>query len=220
MVSPKEFFEKVDFEKIQQTTKKREKLHSRQRIQNLLWQKHTSSIHNIRKWSPSVDSGGPACQAVEKHQYLNSKINIPHYVTVTKTRNLLIRHKLSMLGNFACLFVVCWFFSKSTFSKKNFRNIIRVSNSLDPDQNRHSVGPDLGPNCLQRQSADDTSRQRVISFPAVWQLLLSTDNLRKQFRPRSDPTKCWAWSVSKLFYTDGTPERMLSVTNFRSHLNG
>ena len=36
-----------------------------------------------------------------------------------------------------------------------------VSNSLDPDQDRRSVGPDLGPNCLQRLSADDTSRQRV-----------------------------------------------------------
>ena len=27
--------------------------------------------------------------------------------------------------------------------------------SLDPDQDRHSVGPDLGPNYLQRLSADD-----------------------------------------------------------------
>ena len=36
-----------------------------------------------------------------------------------------------------------------------------VSNSLDPDQDQHSVGPDLGPNCLQRLSADDTSRQKV-----------------------------------------------------------
>ena len=26
----------------------------------------------------------------------------------------------------------------------------RVSNSLDPDQDRHFVGPDLGPSCLQR----------------------------------------------------------------------
>ena len=25
-----------------------------------------------------------------------------------------------------------------------------MSNSLDRDQDRHSVGPDLGPNCLQR----------------------------------------------------------------------
>ena len=27
-----------------------------------------------------------------------------------------------------------------------------MSNSLDPDQDRHAVGPDLGPNCLQRLS--------------------------------------------------------------------
>ena len=26
---------------------------------------------------------------------------------------------------------------------------------MDPDQDRHSVGPDLGPNCLQMLSADD-----------------------------------------------------------------
>ena len=35
-------------------------------------------------------------------------------------------------------------------SKISFRNIIRVSNSLDPDQDQHSVGPNLGPNCLKR----------------------------------------------------------------------
>ena len=34
-------------------------------------------------------------------------------------------------------------------------NTIRVSNSLDPDQARHFVRPDLGPNCLQRLSADN-----------------------------------------------------------------
>ena len=38
---------------------------------------------------------------------------------------------------------------------------MRVSNSLDPDQTRPFVRPDLGPNCLQRLSADDISRQRV-----------------------------------------------------------
>ena len=36
-----------------------------------------------------------------------------------------------------------------------------MSNSLDPDQARRFVGPDLGPNCLPRLSADDTGRQRV-----------------------------------------------------------
>ena len=38
-----------------------------------------------------------------------------------------------------------------------------MSNSLDPDQARRFIGPDLGPNCLPRLSADDTGRQRVIS---------------------------------------------------------
>ena len=46
-------------------------------------------------------------------------------------------------------------FSKLTFVKKSSINTIRVSNSLDPDQDRHFVGPDLVPNCLQRLSADD-----------------------------------------------------------------
>ena len=32
-----------------------------------------------------------------------------------------------------------------------------MSNNLDPDQDRHYVGPDLDPNCLQRLSADDKS---------------------------------------------------------------
>ena len=36
-----------------------------------------------------------------------------------------------------------------------------MSNSLGPDQARHFVGPNLGPNCLQKMSADDTSRQRL-----------------------------------------------------------
>ena len=53
------------------------------------------------------------------------------------------------------------FFSKSTFSKKTFRNTIRISNSLNPDQARNFVWPDLVSNCLQKLLADDTSRQRV-----------------------------------------------------------
>ena len=46
-----------------------------------------------------------------------------------------------------------FFFSKLTFSRKSFRITIRVSNGLDPDQDQHSVGPDLGPNWLQKLSA-------------------------------------------------------------------
>ena len=42
-----------------------------------------------------------------------------------------------------------------------FRNTIGVSNNLDTDQTRRSVGSDLGPNCLPMLSAEDTSRQRI-----------------------------------------------------------
>ena len=41
-------------------------------------------------------------------------------------------------------------------------------NCLNPDQDRHSVSTDLGPNCLQRLSADNekvaASKERVITI--------------------------------------------------------
>ena len=37
-----------------------------------------------------------------------------------------------------------------------------MSHSLDPDQARHLVRPDLGPNCLERLSADNTGRKNVM----------------------------------------------------------
>ena len=70
-----------------------------------------------------------------------------------------------MLGNFACAV----FFSKLTFSKEYLRFSIRMSNSLDLDQDGHSVGPNLGPNLspdgLQWLSADAKgSNQQGKSF--------------------------------------------------------
>ena len=47
------------------------------------------------------------------------------------------------------------------FQNQLFRSTIRVSNRSDSAQAQQNVGPDLGPNCLQKLSADDTSRQRV-----------------------------------------------------------
>ena len=55
---------------------------------------------------------------------------------------------------FRCLL----FFSQYQHFKKNsFRNMISVK-QFDPDQARHSFGPDLGPNYLQKISTDDTRR--------------------------------------------------------------
>ena len=53
------------------------------------------------------------------------------------------------------------FFKINFFKKKFWKAItgtIRVSHGLDPDQDGHYVGPDLGLNCWQRLSADDKSR--------------------------------------------------------------
>ena len=70
--------------------------------------------------------------------------------------------EISCHGSFFCCLLTFYkinFFNFS-FSKNAFTNTIIVSNSLDPDQAQHSVGPGLGPNCLRRLSADKTSRQR------------------------------------------------------------
>ena len=63
---------------------------------------------------------------------------------------------LCILCNFACFLSYMDFFKLSL--KKTLRNTIRVSNSLDPDQAWHFVGPNLDPNCLQRLSENDKSR--------------------------------------------------------------
>ena len=52
-----------------------------------------------------------------------------------------------------------------------------MSNSLDPDQARRIAGPDLGPNCLPRLSADDTGRQRVKSTVTVCRYVFSVGYL-------------------------------------------
>ena len=52
---------------------------------------------------------------------------------------------------FHALIAVCQLF----FKVNSFRNTITGSNSLDPDQDRHFVWSDFGPNCLQILAADD-----------------------------------------------------------------
>ena len=42
------------------------------------------------------------------------------------------------------------FFFQNQLFRKILSGIPRVSNRLDPDQTRRFVGPDLGPNCLQK----------------------------------------------------------------------
>ena len=58
-----------------------------------------------------------------------------------------------MLGNFSCFCYRLLTFFK--INLKKFSDTIRLSNSLDPDQDQRSVCPDLGPDCFQRLSADE-----------------------------------------------------------------
>ena len=47
------------------------------------------------------------------------------------------------------------FYLKETPFKMSLRDTIKMNVSLDPDQTRFFVRPDLCPNCLQRVSTDD-----------------------------------------------------------------
>ena len=61
--------------------------------------------------------------------------------TLTKVSQLFACWVIFML-----LLLSADFFSKLTFSKNSFRNIICVSKGLNPDWDRLCVHPDLGPN--------------------------------------------------------------------------
>ena len=65
------------------------------------------------------------------------------------------------------LFSSADFLQNYVFKNKPPRTTIGVSNSLDPDQDRHSVGLHLGSNCLQKGYCQTTKlsigMQRVIT---------------------------------------------------------
>ena len=73
------------------------------------------------------------------------------------------------------------FFSKIMYFFPFHSITIRVSNSLDPDQARQSVGLDLGPNSLQRLSADDKSLHAGKFLMFLW---LSADFFSKLTFPQ------------------------------------
>ena len=64
-------------------------------------------------------------------------------------------------------------FFKINFWKENFSNAFGVSTGLDPDQDRHFVGPDLDPNCVQRLSYQQmtkvaTSKKKLTTLAGVF----------------------------------------------------
>ena len=64
-----------------------------------------------------------------------------------------------MLGNFACFLSSAVFFENQLF-EKFFQKYDQSVKQFGPRSGLTFVRPDLGPNCLQRFSADDISLQK------------------------------------------------------------
>ena len=83
------------------------------------------------------------CQRCSTHrQEISILIRICEIIHYKKQYHILL--SICMLGNLSCFFCCLLTFYKITSSK----NTIRVSNSLDTNEDRHSVSLDLGPNSL------------------------------------------------------------------------
>ena len=128
MVYLKEFFKKVDFEK------------------------KTAKGKNVWKIFPGGKEWNQTLDSVHREYNLASTRDFGIYCTCAKPPLICACWVIVHAS-----VVICWLFSKWTFSKNSFRNTIWVSNSLDLDQYPCSVRPDLGPNCLQRLSPDGKS---------------------------------------------------------------
>ena len=66
--------------------------------------------------------------------------------------------------------------SKLTFSKSSFMDMIRVSTSLDQDQDRRFIGLGFGQNCLLRLSADAAAGKWLKRGTPLENILFSVDN--------------------------------------------
>ena len=71
-------------------------------------------------------------------------------------RNLLT---LWLLCNFAGFIIVCLIFQNQIFFEEFFQKYHQSVISLNTDQVQLFVGSDLGPNCFQKLSSNDASRQ-------------------------------------------------------------
>ena len=68
-----------------------------------------------------------------------------------------------------------------------------MSNSLDPDQDQHFVGPDLGPNCLPRLRMTKVTASKKGGYD-VLQAINERTNL---FRGRNTVKPCYIATIGK-----------------------
>ena len=88
-------------------------------------------------------------------RHVINNVMTTNYITLSAGTSNVMTMSIQTMQNFRfCRLLI--FFQSQLFEKT-----ISGINSLDPDQDRGFVGPDLGPNCLQKLPADDTCMQRV-----------------------------------------------------------
>ena len=80
-------------------------------------------------------------------------------ITTTKKKKKKKKKKKNFLYPYHVVFSYAEFFRNQLF-EKFFQEYRQSVNSFDSDQTLCFVGPNLVPNCLQKLSADDKSRQR------------------------------------------------------------
>ena len=115
-------------------------------------------------------------------------------------------------GYFSC-FCRLLTFSKLAFSQSSFRNtqsVNRFGFRSGPTESRHSVGPDVGPNYLQRLSVD-TSKERVNTMRNTYTVkpVLSSHSKRTQkmvfntdycLMQVKSIAECSPWSILQYFW--------------------
>ena len=112
----------------------------------------------------------------QKLHKCDNKYNSNNYATFKSFQGVLIilSVTLNTLSTwlFFTSFCFCWIFQKI------LSRISSVSNSLNPKQGRQFVGPDLGPNCWQGLSANNTNRQllRERSDLCPWPHIICNNN--------------------------------------------
>ena len=82
-----------------------------------------------------------------------------------------------------------------------FRNTSRVSNRLNPDQERCSIGPDLDPNRLKRLTADENKSPLAgIELMIIYYdlALLSKDKKKFGYAPHKNVQNSLHWRSSHL----------------------
>ena len=77
---------------------------------------------------------------------------------------------LFRVGIFFMLYTLSADFDQNLFQKNSFRNTIRVSNSMDPNQDRRNVGPDLDQNCLKRLSGSVDDKSHLARKTSIFHL--------------------------------------------------